>query len=739
MAENIKKTVDSYESILKETSKKSSKMAFNKTYPAYIILVLFICFSFVIWDFMKDSVKNANLMEFNKAKTSVMNRLESTSQKKLEILKSMSSLYDELADVVRYYFELYGTLPTKSYPAIYSLSYVPRVQGADIDEFTFNSLRQGYLVYNIQPSGTRDLYYPIQHTVPFPKNQARLGYDLASEPILKKYIEIARDENKFVTTPILKVRMPDTLGFYMFAPIFKHDSLKSTITERQANFDAVLALEIDVKKFYDNALGITNNNVITTPSDTTVVFEISETNDENKETVIYKSFNFNLTESGYQPQIEQEEVFKIADREYKVKFATVPNFGGKFQSYFPIISLVGSLFLSFVFFGFVLSVITSRARAVDLAERMTRSQRRIVESSKDIIAVLDFNGLWKSMNPASQSIFGIESNNLINQNISALIFDEQDKNFLSTIIQNVRDEETERIDVKMKALNGDLKWLNWSLTISKTDGLIYAIGRDVTLEKLAEQEAILKSKQIQLAELFAREASESKTFFMTKLSHQLRNSLTGIIGYLQLLSMKLYENEEEQDTFINLAEQSSEEIFQFVSDIVDATIETDKDASAHLEIFRVEKALSKASGNFKKSNKSSKNIKLEPIDDTPKARVLADVNLLSDSISLLMEVLSSGMDNCLIEINATENPYEGATEIQILSASNQTVEEMIEVFKNNQTNLIGSLKQDKNDIVLGFAKVTSNIRRMGGNVSLDSLGKDGNLVNITLPLNKQLN
>lgn len=738
MSDNIKKTVDSYESIMKETSKKSSKMAFNKTYPAYIILLLFIGLSLVIWDFMKDSVNNANLMEFNKAKTSVMNRLVSIGQKKIDILKSMSSLYEESPDVVRYYFELYGTLPTKTYPAIYSLSYVAKIEGANISEFIFNSLRQGYNFYNIQPSGQREIYYPVQHNVPFPKNESRLGYDLASEPILKKYIEIARDENKFVTTPILRIRIPDTIGFYMFAPIYKYDSLKSTITERKKNFDAVLALEIDVKKFYDYALGITSDNKITTPSDTTIIFDITEINDESKESVIYKSFNYNLKDSGYKPQIEEVEVFKLADREYKVKFATVPNFGGKFQSYFPIISLVGSLFLSFAFFGFVLSVITSRARAVDLAERMTRSQRRIVESSKDIIAVLDFNGNWKSMNPASQSIFGIDSNNLINQNINVLIYDDIDKNFLTKIVENVRDEETERIDIKMKSFNGEMKWLNWSLTISKTDGLIYAIGRDVTLEKLAEQEAILKSKQIQLAELFAREASESKTFFMTKLSHQLRNSLTGIIGYLQLLSMKLYENEEEQDSFINLAEQSSEEIFQFVSDIVDATIETDKDASAHLEIFRIEKVLTKANSNFKQINKSNKNVKLEPMDDTPKARVLADVKLLSDSISMLMDVLSSGMDNCLIEINATENTYEGATEIQILSASNQTVEEMIEVFKNNQTNLIGSLKQDKNDIVLGFAKVSSNIRRMGGNVSLDSLGKDGNLVNITLPLNKQL-
>ncbi len=739
MSENLNKSVDSYESILKETSKKSSKLAFGKTYPAYIILILFIGLSFVIWNFMKSSVENANMMEFNKAKTSVLTRLNSTAQKKIDILKSMSGLYDEMVEVVRYYFELYGTVPTKTYPSIYSLSYITPLKNENIDAYTFDALRQGYMYYNIHPVSNRELRYPVLFNVPFPKNESRLGYDLSSEPILLSYIEKARDNNEITTTPVLNIRKPDTLGFYMFTPIYMRDSAKSNTYERQKNFQAVVALEIDIKKFFEFALGINSNQKVTIPSDTTIVFEITEMNDERNENVIYKSLNHSLLQTGYTPQIEQIESFSIADREYKVKFYTVPNFGGKFQSYFPLISLVGSLFLSFAFFGFVLSVITSRARAVDLAERMTRSQRRIVESSKDIIAVLDFNGIWKSMNPASKFIFGIDAGDFINNNISSLIYEESEKNFLSRFIENVKDEATERIDIKMKAKTGELKWMNWSFTFSKKDGLIYAIGRDVTLEKIAEEEAVLKSKQIQLAELFAREASESKTFFMTKLSHQLRNSLTGIVGYLQLLSMKLYENEEEHDSFILLAEQSSEEIFTFVSDIVDATIETDKDASAHLELVRMEKVMKKAEENFKSNNKSKKKVVFSPMDDTSKARMLADFNLLSNSFGYLMDVLSTDMDSCIIELNASENPYEGATEIQILSAPNKAVEEMIEIYKYNQNSLIESLKVDKKDIILGFAKVASNIRRMSGNMSLESMGKDGNLVNITLPLNKKIN
>ena len=104
---------------------------------------------------------------------------------------------------------------------------------------------------------------------------------------------------------------------------------------------------------------------------------------------------------------------------------------------FQNISFVTALLLSFFFFGFILSVINSRAKAIDLAERMTRSQRRIVESSKDIIAVLDLNGSWKSMNPASFDIFNIDALNLIGAKIDDLFINHQDLQLFNQMVQIV--------------------------------------------------------------------------------------------------------------------------------------------------------------------------------------------------------------------------------------------------------------------------------------------------------------
>jgi len=138
-------------------------------------------------------------------------------------------------------------------------------------------------------------------------------------------------------------------------------------------------------------------------SDTSILYRCIDTDYSNKQTPFYESGNYNLSKNNYKP-FTDVNTYRLQTGSLLYNFATIPNFMTGFQKILPTLSFIISLILSFAFFGFVLSVTTSRARAVDLAERMTRSQRRIVDSSKDIIAVMDPEGNWKSMNPASTVI-----------------------------------------------------------------------------------------------------------------------------------------------------------------------------------------------------------------------------------------------------------------------------------------------------------------------------------------------
>lgn len=733
------KAYDNFESLIKERSSKSAKpFSLSKTYPAYIVLIAMLVLSLFIYKNVKNQIENDINEKFDKSVNSIMSRLDNQYQNKYAIVKSMSGLYQMIDQVVRDYFDLYGTVPAKTYPSILSIEYIEKVKDIDLSTYTYFISSQGYSDYSFKSKVKKDVYYAIHHILPYPFNGDRLGIDMSAQPQFFAPAVKSVKDNKIVATESYVSRSNDTNSFFLIAPIFKKDAPQNTIEERNNNLKGFLALELNTKVYYEEALtGKTNDSEQSTfPSDSLVYFKIIDKNIDNNEYTVFQSANYSKIPSKFVPAKAKAVDYQIADKNLKIEFATVPNFGGNISETLPIATLSISLVLSLLFFAFVLSVTTSRARAVAIADKMTESQRRIVESSQDVIGVLDTQGQWLNANNASNAIFDICPENILKTSIFDRILVDNGLNDFFSNITNATKNINERITLKTK-FKDTFKWVNLNITFDHNDKLIYVTGRDITLEKIAEEEAQLKAKQIKLAEMYALEASESKTYFMKKLSHQLRNSLTGIIGYLQLISNKIYDTEEELDQYVGMAEQSSEEIFNFVSDIVDATIQTGGESKFYLELVEVGKTLVNTFEKLK-TNKGWNNNKIEISNESINTKAIADIGSLKIAFENCLTALA-GDNNSIFTVEIQENPYEGATEIQILSSANEELIELINIYKQNFNNIANYLKYDKNDFLFKISNAASIIRRINGSFSIETLSlKDGNLITIQLPRNKQV-
>jgi len=277
--------------------------------------------------------------------------------------------------------------------------------------------------------------------------------------------------------------------------------------------------------------------------------------------------------------------------------------------------------------------------------------------------------------------------------------------------------------------------VNWTLMKSLSDGLVYVIGRDITLEKLAEEEAKLKARQMQLASYFARESDETKTLFMVNASHQLRNSLTGVLGYLQLLNEKMYESEEEKEFYLKMAEMSSEEILSFVSDFVDVAIQGDLAKEISFDSIKLSKVFYDLRHNLKENITFKYDTEL-----AKKITLQTSESYFERSLYETMLALSEGLEKSELQIEIEVNDYEKVLTLQILAQPNPLVHDMIELYKQYSNNLIEALKFDKNEIVFKLAKAASKIRIINGSYSLDSFGRnDLNIAIISLPLQRKIN
>jgi PAS domain S-box-containing protein len=736
------KSTNSYDLVLKQTkSKKESAFSIKKAYPAYIVLLLLIIASIFVRFFIEKNIKDSLSIEFQKSSASVMNRISAHYYKQIEVLNSMNGLYDLLVEVVKTYFELYATIPTRSYPSILSVSYIPQVKYQDLDQFIINAKNLGYFDYELKSNIKSEIYFPFVNIVPEIKNYHRIGIDLGNDEKATRAIYRARDNNKMTSTDCYIIRNPDTLGFYIFYPIYFRNSERSNIEERRKNFQGLLSLEINLPQFIKEALsGEGMNQNVSVPSDSTIIFEIIGTDDNDKEYSVYKSANYILLKD-FTPILTIKNKLKIADKEYSVKFYTTPDYGGKFQSILPNISLVISIILSFAFFGFILTQMTNKARAIEIADRMTKSQRRIVDTSNDIIAVMDSDLNWKSMNPASLAILGYLPDELLGNKFVDNVFDKSIANQILDLYNNGIDDHVQILDIQMKNKEGEIVWVNWSFTFSITDEMIYCIGRNVTFEKANEEIAKLRSKQIESTEIISREANYSKSFFMKEISHQIRNSLTGILGYLQLIQQKVYESESELETYIDFAADSSEELFTYITDIDEAAKLNEVDTSFinynNINLSEIFNNVKKLDEFENKSVTFNTNINYEENDSI--INLLADYNTVYEIISDSVSLLSVGNSSINYDINVEINQQEGAVEIQIMTNSNNAVHELIELYKQNSNNIINILKYDIEDVLFRINKISSSMRLLRGSFKIESFGEnDGNLVSLIFKSKKQL-
>lgn len=719
----------SHDSVMREASKKhSAAYSFSKIYPAFIVLALALVTSVIVWRVTAEKVESDKATAFEKATASVVSRLNTAVSNHMQIIRSMHGLYESFPFVVRDVFELYGSIPVKTYPSLQAVAFTPPVPRKELGSFVYFAQSERYYTYSLHPKDSMDMYYPVFYTVPLEKNQKLVGFNMAANPVAKETIERATAQNQIVASPMLVLPGNDNESFLLMVAVEKHDTTALGVRGHEVN--GLLFVQILAREFFDSAIG---KGVA---SDTSIVFSIYDQTSSGED-LIYSAANRASIDTNYTVAFEQKVSVPVADREFIVQFATVPGFGGGFQNNLPWLTLAAGIISSFLLFAFTLSILTSRARAQDLAERMTRSQRRIVDSSSDLIGIVGLDGEVRAMNPASLIILGYEPEEMIGKNLNGFILPE-DQAKVRAIMQSARDEQRVEYEVRMIAKTGAYRWISWNDTISLTDRLVYSIGRDITDRRIAEEEIKLKNRQIDISRQYAAESTRFKSEFMSQVSFYFRTSLTGIIGYLQLVMSRMYKTPEEGDNYIETAFMSAENLLSRVSDLLDVAEGDDsilsKEAIADAIPLRtvfdgVAQILTnnghRQSVTFAAENASNYHVNVN--------RVILE-HVLSDVSASLLD----GLEKAQVQFSLEVNTHENVVDIHILTPVNEAVTPLIELLRRTSSleELLEVLRNDRNDILFRLAGAMSHVRMMNGHLVVETLGEEGNVAILTLPVKK---
>ena len=160
----------------------------------------------------------------------------------------------------------------------------------------------------------------------------------------------------------------------------------------------------------------------------------------------------------------------------------------------------------------------------------TAERDRMWMNSPDLMLVIDFEGVFRRVNPAWTRLLGYLPEELIGHHVSEFVVAE-DHALTTDAYETAAQGGSPKVENRYRHKNGSLKYISW--VAAPADGLTYATGRDVTGEK--EQAAALAQAQESLRQAQKMEAVGQLT---GGIAHDFNNMLAVVIGSLDLLKRR---------------------------------------------------------------------------------------------------------------------------------------------------------------------------------------------------------
>jgi len=198
----------------------------------------------------------------------------------------------------------------------------------------------------------------------------------------------------------------------------------------------------------------------------------------------------------------------------------------------------------------------------------------IIDSSHDAIVSKTLEGFIESWNRSAEKMFGYSAAEAVGQHITLIIPPERHAEEDQVLAQIRRGERVDHFETVRQTKDG--RKLNISLTVSPVRD---AAGRVIGASKIARDITDRKRAEVERDELLAREknareaaeqANRLKDDFLATISHELRNPLHAIVGWVALLQTgKL--NAQESAHAIEAIQRGAQAQNRLINDLLDVS------------------------------------------------------------------------------------------------------------------------------------------------------------------------
>ena len=218
------------------------KNPFTDNKPIWIsslILIVGLFLTFFISNYVRKEEESQAQKEFVQVCNDIKSKIITRINIQQEFLISGSSLFEASETVTRDEWKNFNKFSSNNikFKGVQGLGFSTIIKKEDLKEHILAIQKEGFPKYKVFPLGKRNSYTSIIYLEPFSgRNTLGFGYDMFSDPVRRKAMEISRDKNEPTISGKVVLRMETKkdlqAGIVMYVPVYKNVPI-NTIEERR--------------------------------------------------------------------------------------------------------------------------------------------------------------------------------------------------------------------------------------------------------------------------------------------------------------------------------------------------------------------------------------------------------------------------------------------------------------------------------------------------------------------------
>jgi diguanylate cyclase (GGDEF)-like protein len=347
---------------------------------AYLAFAVCLFATLVSWHISRQHAVDSAREKFNQEVYTSRNAINLRMQSYEQILRGGVGLFSASIDVSRDEWQRYvSSLDVEqAYPGVQGIGYAPVVTQEDKALYLAAIWRDGFENYEIHPPGERKIYVPVLYREPLEGlNRRALGFDMFSEPIRRKAMELAGDSGTAALSGkvqlVVKNEATSPASVIMYLPVYEHNTAPITIDSRRAALKGFVFAPFRVDELIEATVG-------ERLEESGLDLELFDSVAIDKKTLLFDRDGEPYFEmKNFHPLFSVQQTLEIGGRPWTLEIHSLPPFEKAIDRTKSSLILGGGTLLSFLLFGFLYSFTTQHENVKDRASQLTQDLQQSEE------------------------------------------------------------------------------------------------------------------------------------------------------------------------------------------------------------------------------------------------------------------------------------------------------------------------------------------------------------------------